>query len=47
MQYLSVHYLIDQFEKIKIQHIYHEGNVEADELANKGVEGDKFMLIAP
>ena len=47
MQYLNVHYLINQFEKIKIQKIYHKGNVEVDELASKGVEGHEFMLIAP
>ena len=33
----NVLYLIDQIEENKIQHIYHEGNVEVDKLANIGV----------
>ena len=34
--------LIDQLEETRFQHIYREGNTEADELANKGVEGVKI-----
>ena len=42
----SVLCLIDQFEDVQIQHIFCEGNVEVDKLANEGVEGEDFMLIS-
>lgn len=42
----SVLCLIDQFEEIQIQHIFCEGNVEADKLAIEGVEGEYFTLIS-
>ena len=41
----SVLSLIDQFEGIRIQHIYCEGNLDADKLVNQGVEGEDFIHI--
>ena len=41
----SFHNLIYQFEEIIIQHIYREGNLESDKLANKGVEEEDFMYL--
>ena len=36
--------LIDQFKETRFQHIYREGNNEADKLANKGANGEDFSL---
>ena len=37
--------LLDNFEDWFIIHIYREGNSMAGDLANKGVDGESFMLI--
>ena len=37
--------LLDSFEDILIQHIYHEGNHKVDYLANKGVDSDFIYLV--
>lgn len=34
--------IMDSFEEIRIQHIYREGNKEADNLVNKGVDGEEL-----
>ena len=35
---------MDHFEDIKIEHIFREGNGEADSLANLGVDGNNFVV---
>ena len=37
--------LLEQFEEINISHIYREGNLLADELANKGADGESVLEI--
>ena len=36
--------LLDCFENIKIEHIFREGNIEADSLANMGADGNNFVV---
>lgn len=38
---------IDNIEEVIIQHIYREGNTEADKLANEGADGKEIFLIKP
>ena len=33
---------MDQFEEVRFKHIYREGNIEVDQLANKGTNGEIF-----
>ena len=37
--------LLEQFEEVNISHIYREGNLLADELANKGADGESSLVF--
>jgi ribonuclease HI len=38
---------LDLLEEVIIQHIFREGNTEADKLANEGADGNNFLLLNP
>ena len=36
---------MDKFDEVIFNHIYREGNTEADKLANEGADGKEIFLI--
>ena len=34
-----------EFEEVRFSHIYREGNIEADSLANKGTDGENQFIF--